>query len=173
MVDDGIKKKKWSCKMYLNPFTVVCARGELYRFTRIASDITGPGKGAMMQIPIVHSVLPVGDYTIFGHETRVIVERKDPKDLIQSLLSRREGFEERVEKMSQFKYAAIVVEGTLPAVIRKSNITSKKSIFRTYLAWSMRFQNIHWYFMEDFRDGEICTFRFLERYWKISMGICD
>ena len=159
--------------MYNNPFTIVAARGELYTFRRIYSDLTSAGKGAELRIPVVKKILTIGDYTISGYEELVAVERKERTDFVSSLLSRREDTEAKIAIMNNLLNAAIVIESEFSVILEKARHNTRKGIFRTYLAWSIRYPNVHWYFMRDFRDGEIFTFRFLERFWKIRNGICD
>ena len=66
--------------------------------------------------PTEIATLPVGDYGISGfsdwQNPAFIVERKSLSDLISSLTQGRERFMREVEKMRQFRFAAIVIEAT-------------------------------------------------------------
>lgn len=59
---------------------------------------------------------PVGDYGVKGfsdwNNPAFIVERKTLDDLVASVTSGRERFMREVEKLRQFRFAAIVIEGT-------------------------------------------------------------
>ena len=64
--------------------------------------------------PTVCDTLPVGDYGIAGFSDwdnpAFIVERKSLGDLVASLTHGRERFMREVEKLRQFRFAAILVE---------------------------------------------------------------
>jgi DNA excision repair protein ERCC-4 len=59
--------------------------------------------------------LEVGDYGILGFSSwdnpQFVVERKSVPDLVQSLTGERERFWRECEKLRQFKFAGLVVEG--------------------------------------------------------------
>jgi len=65
--------------------------------------------------------LPVGDYGIRGFSDwsnpRFIIERKSLPDLAQSLSHGRERFLREIEKMRQFGFRALLIEGTREDVL--------------------------------------------------------
>ena len=71
-------------------------------------------------VEIAH--LPIGDYGIKGfsdwQNPAFIVERKSMNDLVGSLTRERTRFWAELEKMRQFRFAAVLVEGTQEQVRR-------------------------------------------------------
>ena len=65
--------------------------------------------------PVERGTLPVGDYGISGFSDwdnpRFIVERKSLDDLVGSLTSGRDRFMRECEKLRQFTFAALLIEG--------------------------------------------------------------
>lgn len=56
--------------------------------------------------------LSTGDYSLKGLTARVAWERKSIADLVMSCTSERTRFQECVERLSRYRYKAILVEGT-------------------------------------------------------------
>jgi ERCC4-type nuclease len=65
----------------------------------------------------VRKALPAGDYSIEGHETVIAVERKTLEDYISSLVHARDRFIRELTKLSDYRFAWIVVEGSLDEVL--------------------------------------------------------
>lgn len=70
--------------------------------------------------PTIDQGLPVGDYGILGfsdwNNPAFIVERKSLDDLVGSLTEGRERFLKEIEKMRQFRFRAVLIEGTVDQV---------------------------------------------------------
>ena len=89
-----------------------------------------------------------GDYTIRGFGDRksgdpldFIVERKSLADLAGSLGNGRENFEKEMLRMANYRFAAIVVEGTREDILEhryQSNITPK-SVLSSLAAFEVRY----------------------------------
>lgn len=60
--------------------------------------------------------LKTGDYSVEGMEDLVAIERKSLNDLVMTLMHTRARFFEACERMTAFKYRAILVEATLEDV---------------------------------------------------------
>lgn len=60
--------------------------------------------------------LPVGDYTLFGLENEVVIERKTVSDLVKSVIHQRSDFIRKCEKLSEFRKKCLVIEGSLSNV---------------------------------------------------------
>lgn len=58
------------------------------------------------------ATLPVGDYSIEGMEAILALERKSLEDLVGTLMHGRERFLTMCERMTQYRYRALVVEAT-------------------------------------------------------------
>ena len=54
--------------------------------------------------------LKVGDYSIEGYETEIVIERKSPTDLFGTLGKGHTRFKKELEKALMYKYFAIVIE---------------------------------------------------------------
>ena len=78
--------------------------------------------------PVETGTLPCGDYTVKGFGTwenpQFVIERKSIPDLINSLMSGRTRFMKEVEKLRQFRFAAILIEG------READVTSGEYLSR-------------------------------------------
>ncbi len=58
------------------------------------------------------ATLPVGDYSVEGMESLLVLERKSLTDLIGTLMHHRERFFRQCERMADFKWKAIIVEAS-------------------------------------------------------------
>ena len=58
------------------------------------------------------ATLPAGDYTVEGMEDLLMVERKSLADLIGTLTTQRNRFFRECEKLTEYKYRAILVEAS-------------------------------------------------------------
>lgn len=157
--------------MYLNPFEILVDRSErpAWTFANIYSDRTSEGKGMPIVVPISRMVLEHGDYTIAYHSDGIVVERKTVADFIASLTSRHKWFSQKVDAMSQaVAHPCIVAEGTMGQMAAACKASDQlKTIQRTIISWKFRYPKVHWFMMDGRRPAEICTFRLLERYWKL------
>lgn len=122
-----------------------------------------------LQIQHCRGCLPSGDYSIHGHETTVAVERKSLADLFSTLGQGRRRFQNELERLSQYKISAVVVEAEWGTIFRHPPSRSRlnpKTIFFSVLAWIHRFPQIHWMFVDGRSFGEAATALFLDRYWR-------
>lgn len=136
-----------------------------------ASDSGGPGK--TLTIETVRGTLKSGDYSLVGYESRVAVERKSLADLYGTLGQGRDRFERELVRLSQMEFAAVVVEATWPEVCAEPPEHTKlppKIVFRSVVAWSVRYPTVHWIPAGPRRLAEITTFRLLERFVKEDMS---
>jgi len=62
------------------------------------------------------ATLPCADYSILGMESLVALERKSLSDLVGSLMTGRERFLRMCERMTTYKYRAIIVESSYSSV---------------------------------------------------------
>ena len=151
-----------------SPFTILVDSREQkpYRFSNLWTGKAGVSQ--KLEVTTKEVLLETGDYGIDGLPW-VVIERKSKSDLYSSISKRRQNFEERLERMSVFTLAEVVVESewseiwTNPPRFTKFN---PKSLTRTILAWRVRFPNVHWSFLPNRESAESYTYRLLERYWK-------
>ncbi len=125
--------------------------------------------------PIVKTVhLKTGDYSIetpnaTSNAQRITVERKTLADLYATLTSNRERFYRESVRMSEFGYAAIVIEAGMAAILNPNlSLThptkaSPRSIFGTLFALSERYSIAVWT-CPDREFAEQVTYKLLERW---------
>jgi len=126
-----------------------------------------------LTVPTVRAGLPSGDYSLSGHETRVAVERKSLEDLYGTLGHGRRRFERELQRLSAYELAEVVVEAGWDVVLMSPPERSRlrpKTVFRSVLAWKVRYPTVHWTFCPGRRFAEVWTFRLLERWWKVHNG---
>ena len=90
---------------------------------------------------IEYKKLATGDYSVKGMEHLVTCERKSLADIFSSCGQGRERFQREFERLSQFRFAALVIEADLETIYRTPPSRSKidpKNILRTIIAWHMR-----------------------------------
>lgn len=158
-------------------FTIVVDSDEkrAYRFQGL-HDGSGPSRRYVV-VPTVRRSLPVGDYTIEGLESEVIIERKSLEDLFGSISpkigkgekeSPRDNFKRRLEKMAAYRFSVVIVEAELSTIIYAPPEFSKlnpKSASRTLIAFNARYPT-KWVFCPTREVAEGMTYRMLERFFK-------
>lgn len=98
--------------------------------------------------------LPVGDYGIRNfsdwNNPRFIVERKSVDDLVGSVTSGRARFLKEIEKLRQFEFRALLIEGTRLDVElgHFKSCTAPASVLATLDAISVR-ANVHCFWCSD------------------------
>ena len=115
----------------------------------------------------VTQTLKTGDYSVVGLEDNVCVERKSLADLFSSVGTGRERFEREMVRMSEMQYAALVIESSLAGIFTNPPARSKmspKSVFRTLIAWSQRY-NVHVWPMWNREAAERVTYLILKRFF--------
>lgn len=114
--------------------------------------------------------LPTADYSIVGFESRITVERKSLGDAFSTFTHDRERWLRELERMAEFASAHVVIEGGWDAVIqgplKDGGTKIGKTVYRSILAWSQRFPNVHWWPMPSREIAEVTAFRLLERFWE-------
>ena len=111
--------------------------------------------------------LQTGDYSIFGYEDQVTVERKTKADAYGTIGRGRKRFIKELERLSEIDYSAIIVEASLSNFVEPPRFSqlNPKSAINSLLAWSIRY-GVHIYFADNRVMGNLLTLRILERYWK-------
>ena len=159
----------------INPFTVVVDTREQHPYT-----FTGFSEDAAKQYRplVVHTSrqgLQSGDYAIQGLELQCSIERKSLPDLFGTLIGDRERFERELDRLNQMMFAAVIVEAGWEAIwagpqrpgrtAEQSRIVGK-TMYRSIIAYSIRYPRVHWFPMPDRQSAERTTFRLLQRFWK-------
>ena len=111
--------------------------------------------------------LESGDYSIRGLEDRIVIERKSKTDAFGSLGKGRSRFEREVKRMSEYEYAAIVIESSLASFLRPPAFTrmNPKAALNTLISWSVKY-GVFIYFASDRKHARALVYRILEKFWK-------
>ena len=72
--------------------------------------------GFLPQDQVKVGTLPTGDYSIEGLEDQVTIERKSLADAFGTIGGQRKRFQRELERMTSFKYAAVVIEADWPTI---------------------------------------------------------
>jgi len=94
------------------------------------------------QTTSVKGTLSTGDYSIFGLEDFIAIERKTLDDLIGSLCTGRQRFERELQRGKSLDYFAVIIESTLTDIVNgsyRSQMTPKSAI-QSLLAFSVRYR---------------------------------
>lgn len=113
--------------------------------------------------------LIIGDYSVEGYSSEITIERKTKEDIFMSLGRERYRFEQECSQMTNYKYAAIVVESTLADLLNPPFHTemNPKAVVNSLISWSIRY-NIHVYFAGHRHFGQTLVYRILEKYVSIK-----
>jgi ERCC4-type nuclease len=115
--------------------------------------------------------LNTGDYSVVGLEDKICCERKSISDLFSSVGSGRKRFENEMVRMSEFDYAALIIESSLAGIFMcppgRSRMNTK-AVFRTLISWSIKY-NVHVWPMWDRESAEKVTYLILKKYWDNSI----
>ena len=116
----------------------------------------------------VVSTLNTGDYSLYGYEDKICVERKSLNDLFGSCGKGRARFENEMIRMAGYDYAAIVAECDWHCIVRCPPRRSRllpKTILASIIAWQQRY-NVHFWACPNRFFAQKVTYRILERYYR-------
>ena len=119
--------------------------------------------------------LATGDYSIVGLEDKVAVERKSHADAYASLGGQRARFERELERLSQMRYAAIVVECSLQDFMKAPPLSrmNPQAAVASILGWSVKYR-VCVFFAGDRRHGNALVRQLLEKFWRYHKeGVYD
>jgi DNA excision repair protein ERCC-4 len=125
--------------------------------------------GGVWEVKTERRGIPSGDYSLDGYADRVAVERKSVSDLFGTVSKGRNRFVRELERLSEFTFAAVVIEGDWTEITTDPPARSKlppRLVFRSVLAWQQRYPRVHWWPCPNRDFAEVCTFRILERFLK-------
>lgn len=88
---------------------------------------------------IIRGTLGVGDVCLLGNAD-VVVERKTPADLVACITGERERFERELRRATHLASFAVVVSGSLDAVLLYRRTVHVNSIVGTLAAWQRRYR---------------------------------
>jgi hypothetical protein len=158
------------------PFTILIDQREQAPYS---FDCLPPSSDTRNLPPIVHAkttYLKTGDYQLAEVPGEwAAVERKSLEDLFSSLSPKggRDRFRAEIERLSEFRFAAVVIEGTMleicnPAKYREAwrSEFHGRAAFETISSWATRWPNVHWIPAGTRGLAEIVTFSLLEKAWR-------
>ena len=122
-------------------------------------------------VETIPGTLRSGDYSLLGFEDRVAIERKNINDLFSTIGQGRRRFQRELERLSapSYEFAAVVCEADWAAIVAnppERSMLSPKIVFRSVVAWQLRYPRIHWWMCPGRAFAEKVTFRLLERFLK-------
>lgn len=99
--------------------------------------------------------LKTGDYSIVGFENIIAIERKSKADLFMSFGKNRERFERECKRLSEIRYAGIVVESTWGNLSRPPRYSKMNplAVKNSLISWSLKY-NLHVWMAGDRKGGE-------------------
>ena len=118
-----------------------------------------------LPVEIITGTLQSADYSLFGFESEVAVERKELSDLLGCLTHDRERFHRELERLRGYQSAALVIEAPL-LVIRSGRYRSqmRPEAAEQSLISVMERYRMPVFFARDRRDGEQFTYNFLRHF---------
>ena len=121
----------------------------------------------MFPVATVTGTLDTGDYSLYGFEDVIAVERKELSDIISCLGSGRERFTRELERLRGYESAALVIESPLQ-VIRAGRYRSSmkpEAAEQSLISIMQRFR-LPVYFAIDRTDGQRFTYHFLRHFFR-------
>ena len=122
--------------------------------------------------PWVLGTLDSGDYSIRGCEAEITIERKRSHELYQNTRTDdRARFQREYERLSTYRRAILIVEGTLDDIKRACprQIENKEAAFRTVMqtlnSWFVRF-GVAWFPAGNKENAQAMAYSFLRHYWR-------
>lgn len=115
----------------------------------------------------VRGALPTGDYSIYGYEDRVAVERKSKPDAYGSLSVGRKRFEKEFARLAELEYAAVVVESTMDGFLdppAHSQLRPRAAL-NSLIGWGVKFR-VPVLFAGDRRMARALVLRTLMFWWR-------
>ena len=116
--------------------------------------------------------IATGDYTVEGLETEIVIERKSPKDAINTLTQDLRRFDcefQRMDKMAAFVIVETTLEKALGNVRDYSQLlhgaTIRRSLKQGLVLMALKYPAIKWIFTNDRQTAEFTAFGLLYRHW--------
>ena len=119
--------------------------------------------------PLVEvATLSAGDYSLKGLTDQIAVERKSLADTFGTFGQGRERFERELSRLSQMRFAAVMIEAPWEQIIlhppRRSKL-NPKTVHASIVAWQIRYETIHFWTCPNRVFAERTTYRLLKRFW--------
>jgi DNA excision repair protein ERCC-4 len=128
--------------------------------------------GGPLTVPTVRGTLQSGDYSLRGFEMRVACERKSLSDCYGTIGQGRDRFERELARLDQMEFAAVIIEATWEELCSEPPPHTQlppKTVFRSVLAWTVRYPRVRWLPCGPRRLAEVTTFRLLEKWLQANV----
>lgn len=150
------------------PFKIIVDTREQkpWKFEGLTKRVRGEDRP--IEVETVRRKLESGDYSIEGMENQIAIERKSASDLISTVFHGRDRFVRELERLSQLKWAAVVVEGEWESTLQKCARETKAnpvSLDSSIIAWQLRY-SVHFVWRPQRWMAEKTAFKILDRYWR-------
>ena len=102
-------------------------------------------------IQIIPRALPAGDYSIFGWESTIAIERKSLNDLVNTVIHSRQRFQNELHKLASYRRKLVAIEGSTEDILERrynsdahpasvlGSVLSLQAIFNVpFCFWSSR-----------------------------------
>jgi len=111
--------------------------------------------------------LKTGDYSIEGMESMVAVERKSMPDLLGSISTGRQRFENELERALDIKSFMVVIEEPFRNLgcNEYQSRMNRGAAIQTIFSWMSKYR-CTWWFAESREGAEFATFSFLRHFHK-------
>ena len=150
-------------------FTIVVDKSEKKPWTFLDLVVTIDGREHLVEQQTISRRLKTGDYSILGYEDKITIERKNPADCIASITQHRKRFIRLLERMSTFRWSAILVECEWADLLRLCAATTRVSpisLDGSIMAFTQRFPTVHWIFRPTRATAMKTCWKALDRFWK-------
>jgi len=121
---------------------------------------------------IYRSMLNVGDYSIFGYENEIMLERKGLGDLVSSFIGdHRQNFQEMWERTEQ-SLRFLMIEGN-PTEAFTGNYRSEfhpNSLLGSLLSWQIKY-HFNWFFVDNAFSGQKAIFWLFKEFLRLKQNI--
>jgi ERCC4-type nuclease len=137
-----------------------------YTFTGLRSK-----SGKIWQVSTRQAQLATGDYSVFGYEHCVAIERKSACDLFNTITiaQSRDRFTAELARLNALSRAHVVVEATWEEIFQRPPAETRlppAAVLDAVLSWDHAFPSVRWWFMPGRRSGEAVSLRLLGWFMK-------
>jgi DNA excision repair protein ERCC-4 len=125
-----------------------------------------------LKVSTKRGTLKAGDYSVKGCASGgIAVERKSVADLFGTMTSGRIRFEKEMARLSEFRFAALVVEGSVEEILRGSRFSRihPARMLDTLHKWCVGYR-VHPVFCSGRAEAEDRTYRLLKGFWELRGG---
>ena len=116
-------------------------------------------------VEIICGSLQTGDYSLYGLEDRITIERKELSDLLSCLTHDRPRFTRELERLRGFESACVLVESSLAKIARgeyRSQV-SPEAALQSLVSFMANYK-VPFFFAENRDQGETFAFNFLRHF---------